>query len=96
MPNPVITTSGLILKEMDYRENDTLITILTKDLGVVFARARGAKRSRSHIAAPTGLFAYSNLTLYRSKDKFTLDSAGFSVFMHRKGMGTCNMYVPAL
>ena len=75
MPNPVITTSGLILKEMDYRENDTLITILTKDLGVVFARARGAKRSRSHIAAPTGLFAYSNLTLYRSKDKFTLDSA---------------------
>ena len=75
MSNPVITTSGLILKEMDYRENDTLITILTKDLGVVFARARGAKRSKSHIAAPAGLFAYSNLTLYRSKDKFTLDSA---------------------
>ncbi len=75
MPNPMITTSGLILKELDYRENDTLITILTKDLGVIFARARGSKRSRSHIAAPTRLFAYSNLTLYRSKDKFTLDSA---------------------
>jgi len=71
----LITTDGLILKEIDYRESDTLITVLTRDLGVIFVRARGSKRVKSKLSAPTGLFAYSNLTLFNSKDRFTLDSA---------------------
>ena len=75
MANSVITTTGLILKEIDYRESDKLLTILTKDLGVIFVKARGAKRTKNKSSAATGLFAYSNLTLFRMGDKFTIDSA---------------------
>ena len=75
MANSLITTTGLILKEIDYRESDKLLTVLTKDLGVVFVRARGAKKTKNKASAATSLFAYSNLTLFKMGDKFTVDSA---------------------
>ena len=75
MANSLITTTGLILKEIDYKESDKLLTVLTKDLGVIFVRARGAKRTKNKASAATGLFAYSNLSLFRMGDKFTVDSA---------------------
>ena len=70
-----ITTDGIVLKSQDYKENDKLLTILTRELGVVFAVARGAKRLSSKMSASSNQFAFSNFVFFFNKDKYTVDSA---------------------
>ena len=40
---------GLVLRETDYKDNDKLLTILTKDQGRLTARARGVKSKTSKL-----------------------------------------------
>ena len=39
-----ITTDALVLKVMDVGENDRLLTLLSKDYGIIRAFASGAKK----------------------------------------------------
>ncbi len=70
-----ITTDGLILKRQDYKENDKLLTVLTRELGVVFALARGARRISSPMAASTNQFAFANFVFFCNNDKYIINTA---------------------
>ena len=59
-----IKTAGLVLREVEINEADKLLDILTRDHGLVTAKARGVRRSRSPIKSACQLLAYSELNLF--------------------------------
>ena len=69
------TIRGLILRSVDYREADRLLTVLTEDRGCLLVKARGVRRKNSKQAAACQLFTFSELTLYESKGRFILQEA---------------------
>lgn len=65
----------LILKEVNYKENDKILHALSKTRGKIQIISKGAKKSNSHLINASQLFAYSRCTLNISKDMYILTSA---------------------
>ena len=70
-----INTDGLIILERDVGESDRLITILTRDEGVIRAFAQKAKTIKNAKASSTQLLCYSRLSIYKGRDKYIVDDA---------------------
>lgn len=70
-----VKTQGLIIREQPVGESDRLVTVLTRDEGVVRAFARRAKSLKDSKNSATGLLCYSRLTLYRGRDKYIINDA---------------------
>jgi len=68
-------TTGLILKQQNIGEQDRLVWVLTKDMGVIRAFVRGAKNIKNPKSAATSLLSYSDLTVYKGKDAYSIDEA---------------------
>ena len=68
-------TQGLVIREQTVGESDRLVTLLTADYGLVKAFVRSAKSIKSHNVSATSLFAYSEFTLYRSREAYVVDNA---------------------
>jgi len=76
-----IKTEGLVLKTTDTGESDRLVTILTRDFGLLRAFANGAKRLKSRSQSATQPLAFSRFSLYRGRDAYTVDEAqGIELF----------------
>lgn len=71
----LIKVKGVVIKEVTYKENDKIITLLTDDLGKISCIARGAKRTNSPILANSQYLVYSEFVLYRSKNFYYINSA---------------------
>lgn len=67
-----INTKGLVLRETPYKESSKILTVLTADAGKITVSAKGAKRRGSKLSAVTQLLAFSDMTLYESRDRWTL------------------------
>lgn len=81
-----LNTDGLIIREQHIGENDRLITILTREKGVVRAFASGARGIKSKLASATQLLCYANLSLFRSKDTYRVNEAqALEVFFKLRG-----------
>lgn len=65
--------TGIILKCMPLGEADKLVTILTRELGLIRAVAPGARKQNSQLGGRSGLFVVNDLLLAkgRSLDKIT-------------------------
>lgn len=65
--------TGIILKCMPLGEADKLVTILTRELGLIRAVAPGARKQNSQLGGRSGLFVVNELLLAkgRSLDKIT-------------------------
>ena len=74
-------TSGLILREVNYKEADKILTVLTPE-GRVTVRARGARRKGSRIAACTQLFAYSDMELFEYRGRTSLNEGETRELFH--------------
>lgn len=70
-----LNTDGLIIREQQTGEDDRLVTLLTRDYGVIRAFVRGAKRIKSKSQSSTQLFAYGKYSIYRGKDAYSIDEA---------------------
>ena len=68
-------TDGLIIREQQTGEDDRLVTLLTRDHGVIRAFVRGAKRIKSRSQSATQLFAYGSYVIYRGRDAYSVDEA---------------------
>lgn len=53
----MVTTDSLVLHAFDYRETSRIVRLVTRELGIVSAIARGARRPRSKFGAALDLFA---------------------------------------
>jgi len=69
------TTKGLILRETQYKDNDKLLSVLTDELGLITAKARGVKRKNSKLRSGCGLLTFSELTLFEKNGYYTVNEA---------------------
>lgn len=66
---------GLVIRTVDLKESDRLLTIFTEELGVVTALARGARTLKSRKMSSTMQFCYSSFVLFKKDDKYTIRDA---------------------
>lgn len=66
---------GLVIRSIDYKEADKILTVLTGEYGKLTVTARGARRKGSRISAASQLFAYSEMTLFVYNGRFQLNEA---------------------
>ena len=69
-----ITTWGIVIREKQL-DDDRILTILTKEYGVLTAYARGAKKLRGRLLSSTELLCYSRFVLFKNRDRYTVDQA---------------------
>lgn len=65
---------GVIIRAKTVGEN-RLLTILSRESGVISVTAKGAGKPRASLTSSTELFCYSRLTIFRYRDFNTVDSA---------------------
>jgi DNA repair protein RecO (recombination protein O) len=70
-----IKTDGVVIREQGTGESDRFVTLLTRDNGVLYAFARGARSLRSDRQSGTSLFAYADFTIRRGKDAYIVEEA---------------------
>lgn len=66
---------GLIIRTVDIKETDRLITIFTEEHGTMTALARGARSLKSRKLAATMQFCYGRYVLYKMGDKYQVKEA---------------------
>src|SRR5574344_1079488 len=71
----LIKVRGIIIKEVQYKDNDKIITILTDTLGKIPCIAKGAKKTNSPILANCQYLVYNEFVLYRNKNFYYINSA---------------------
>ena len=70
-----ITTKALVLRSVDYRDSDKILTLLTQDQGKLTASARGCRKKGSAIAAGCQLLAWSEMVLYDFQGRWSVKEA---------------------
>ena len=70
-----IEVRGLIIRTVDIKETDRLVTIFTEEYGAMTALARGARSLKSRKLAATVQFCYGKYVLYKYGDKYTIKEA---------------------
>ncbi len=70
-----ITTMGLVLRATKTGENDKALLILTPEHGLISAMAKGSLRLKNKLFSGTGLFCYSEFTLFSGKTMYVVDEA---------------------
>ncbi len=58
------TVKALVLREVNYKEGDKILTLLSPALGKLTATARGARRKNSQLAAGTQMLCWSEFVIY--------------------------------
>lgn len=71
----LIKTSGVVIKEVQYSDNDKILTILTDNLGLVTAMAKGAKKNNSSLLASCQYLVYSEFVLFKGTNFYHINSA---------------------
>ena len=66
---------GLVIRTVDLKETDRLVTIFTEEQGAVTALARGARSLKSRKLAATMQFCYGRYILYKQGDKHWIKEA---------------------
>ncbi len=69
------TVEGLVIKEMNVGESDRLVTLFTREMGIIKAFAAGAKNIKSKKAAGTSLLTYSSFTILNKKSTLRIYEA---------------------
>ena len=70
-----LTTNALVLREVNYKESDKILTALTDQEGKLTVSARGCRKKGSAIAAPCQLLVYSEMTLYEYQGRWAVKEA---------------------
>ena len=66
---------GLVLRTVDIKESDRLLTIFTEEEGAITAVARGSRQLKSRKMSSTMQFCYSSFVLYGHGDKYWVREA---------------------
>ena len=66
---------GIVIKEVQYKENDKIITIMTDKLGKISCMAKGAKKNNSPLLSTSQFLVYSEFLLYKGTNFYHINSA---------------------
>lgn len=67
-----MTTNALVLREVNYKESDKILTLLTERDGKLTVSARGCRKKDSPIAAACQLLAWGEFTLYQYNGRWAV------------------------
>lgn len=67
-----VSVRGLVIRTVDIKESDRLITIFSHEMGVVSAVARGARSLKSRKMSATLQFCYGSYVLTKSGELYTV------------------------
>lgn len=70
-----VKVKGIVIKEIPYKDNDKIVTLLTDTLGKISCLARGAKKNNSPILASSQYLVYSEFILYKGTNFYHINSA---------------------
>ena len=70
-----MTTKALVLRSVDYKESDKILTLFTHEQGKLTASARGCRKRGSAIAAGCQLLAWSEMVLYDFQGRWSVKEA---------------------
>lgn len=68
-------TRGLVLREVNYKESDKILTVLAEGEGKRTVKAPGCRRKNSPLAAAGQLLVYSEMTLFDYQERLSLKEA---------------------
>lgn len=68
-----LTLRGLVIRTVDYRDNDRILTLFTAESGRVDAKARNCRKATSPLLACTQPFTYGEYQLFYHKNKYIID-----------------------
>ncbi|MBQ0084102.1 MAG: DNA repair protein RecO [Clostridiales bacterium] len=80
-----ITDQALVIKVTDIGENDRLITLLTRDYGVIKAFASGAKKLKNKYHAGSSFLCYSSFIIEEVKDTYRVRDASLLKCYYKTG-----------
>lgn len=66
------TVQGIVLREINYKEADKILTVLTREEGKLTLKARGCRRKNSRLLASSQLLVYSELAITQRGEFITL------------------------
>ncbi|MEG1862547.1 MAG: DNA repair protein RecO [Oscillospiraceae bacterium] len=64
MSSQTRTVNGIVLKQSATKESDEIITVLSKELGVINIYAKGARRLKNKFHSSVGVFTYSEFVIF--------------------------------
>lgn len=70
-----MVTKGLVLREVNYKESDKILTVLAEGQGKRTVKAQGCRRKNSPLAASAQLLVFSDMTLYDYQERWALKEA---------------------
>ena len=70
-----LKVQGLVLRVVNYKDHDALLTVLTQENGKITVKARGLRRKNSPLSAPCQLLAFSDFTLFEYRGMYTVNEA---------------------
>lgn len=70
-----LTTKALVLREVNYKESDKILTVLTAEEGKLTVSARGCRKKGSALAAASQLLVWSEMTLYEYQGRWAIKEA---------------------
>lgn len=68
------TVNGIVVRYANYRDDDRILDILTSEMGLVTAAARGCRRQKSPLLSAGELFVYGEFVLFSAKDRFSVNA----------------------
>lgn len=71
----LMTTTGVVIGERAYGENDKFIDIFTKDHGIIEVMVKGGRKLNSKNASSSGLFSYSKFCISKRGERYYLNSS---------------------
>uniref|UniRef100_A0A7V3PUW5 DNA repair protein RecO n=1 Tax=candidate division WOR-3 bacterium TaxID=2052148 RepID=A0A7V3PUW5_UNCW3 len=76
MPEP-ITTEAVCLRSRNWRESSCVLTMFTREIGLVSVIAKGARRPKSRLGGAANLFSHTRVLLYppRSGELYLITEA---------------------
>lgn len=95
-----LTTQGVVLRFVNYRDHDRMLTILSPQYGRVDALSRGCRKPKSALMPASELFVTGEFVLYRGNERCTLTSCTLNDTFYPLRLEpyrlTCASYMAAL
>ena len=70
-----LKTDGLVVRQVNYKDNDQILTVLTKEHGLMTLKARGVRSRSSRLKGACQLLAYSEFTVFENRGFHTIGEA---------------------
>ncbi|PJA41179.1 DNA repair protein RecO [candidate division WWE3 bacterium CG_4_9_14_3_um_filter_34_6] len=75
MSSKYIQTEGIVLKRINYKDSDKIITIYTKDLGKISCTAKGIRKVNSRKKSHLELLNLTNIYIVESHGRYIITQA---------------------